>query len=105
MTTSAVHQTRAHHTDDASAGVGITRLTLTAFRSYSRLRLDLDRRPVVLTGANGAGKTNLLEALSFLAPGRGLRAAKLTTVGQTAIGPALVPAQAEDQRRTPQPWA
>jgi len=82
-------------------GVGITRLTLTAFRSYSRLRLDLERRPVVLTGANGAGKTNLLEALSFLAPGRGLRGAKLTTVGQTAIGPALV----NDESRTPQPWA
>jgi DNA replication and repair protein RecF len=81
-------------------GIGITRLTLTAFRSYSRLRLDLDRRPVVLTGANGAGKTNLLEALSFLAPGRGLRGAKLSTAGQTAIGPA--PA---DQARTPQPWA
>ena len=85
----------------AVPGVGITRLTLTAFRSYSRLRLDLERRPVVLTGANGAGKTNLLEALSFLAPGRGLRGAKLTTVGQTAIGPALV----NDESRTPQPWA
>jgi DNA replication and repair protein RecF len=32
---------------------------------------------VVLFGANGAGKTNLLEALSFLAPGRGLRGAAL----------------------------
>jgi DNA replication and repair protein RecF len=47
---------------------------------------------VVLTGANGAGKTNLLEALSFLAPGRGLRAARRATVSQTAIGPALVAA-------------
>jgi len=35
---------------------------------------------VVLTGPNGAGKTNLLEALSFLAPGRGLRGAKLTEI-------------------------
>jgi DNA replication and repair protein RecF len=84
----------------AGTGIGFTRLTLTAFRSYSRLRVDLDRRPVVLTGANGAGKTNLLEALSFLAPGRGLRAAKLTTVSQTAIGPALV-----DQPRAPAAWA
>jgi DNA replication and repair protein RecF len=37
--------------------------------------LTLDHRPVVLTGANGAGKTNLLEAISLLAPGRGLRGA------------------------------
>ncbi len=39
------------------------------------MRLDLESRPVVLTGANGAGKTNLLEAISMLAPGRGLRSA------------------------------
>ena len=39
------------------------------------MRLDLEPRPVVLTGANGAGKTNLLEAISMLAPGRGLRSA------------------------------
>ncbi len=64
----------------------ITRLTLTDFRSYSQLRLACDGRPVVLTGANGAGKTNLLEALSFLAPGRGLRAARLAAVGKAAIG-------------------
>lgn len=37
----------------------------------------LDARPVALTGLNGAGKTNLLEAVSFLAPGRGLRGARL----------------------------
>jgi DNA replication and repair protein RecF len=46
------------------------------------LRLEIDARPVVLTGANGAGKTNLLEALSFLAPGRGLRRARLAEVGR-----------------------
>ena len=51
----------------------VRRLTLTDFRNYSALRLDLDPCPVVLTGANGAGKTNLLEALSYLAPGQGLR--------------------------------
>ena len=64
--------------------VGVTRLTLTDFRSYQHLRLDVDARPVVLTGANGAGKTNLLEALSFLAPGRGLRGARLAHIGRTA---------------------
>ncbi len=64
--------------------VGVTRLTLTDFRSYRYLRLDVDARPVVMTGANGAGKTNLLEALSFLAPGRGLRGARLAHVGRAA---------------------
>jgi DNA replication and repair protein RecF len=42
--------------------------------------LETDARPVVLTGPNGAGKTNLLEAISFLAPGRGLRQARLSTI-------------------------
>jgi DNA replication and repair protein RecF len=53
----------------------VTRLTLTDFRNYPDLRLDSHGGPVVLTGANGAGKTNLLEAISLLAPGRGLRGA------------------------------
>src|SRR3984957_448566 len=53
----------------------IRRLTLTNFRSYHAATLALDGGPVVLVGANGAGKTNLLEAVSFLAPGRGLRRA------------------------------
>ncbi len=52
----------------------IQRLTLTNFRSYHAAQVTLDRAgPVVLTGANGAGKTNLIEAISLLAPGRGLR--------------------------------
>ncbi len=58
----------------------VARLNLTDFRCYRTLRLDLDASPVVLTGPNGAGKTNLLEALSFLAPGRGLRRARLGEV-------------------------
>ncbi|MSP43116.1 MAG: DNA replication/repair protein RecF [Alphaproteobacteria bacterium] len=59
-------------------------LKVTDFRCYAQARMDLDGRPVVLTGENGAGKTNLLEALSFLAPGRGLRWARLSEV--TRIG-------------------
>jgi len=55
----------------------VRRLTLTDFRNWSGLRVELGVAPVVLTGPNGAGKTNLLEALSFLAPGRGLRRARL----------------------------
>lgn len=66
----------------SGSSLGVTRLTLTNFRSYAALRLEVDTRPVVLTGANGAGKTNLLEALSFLAPGRGLRGVRLAQIGR-----------------------
>ena len=59
-------------------------VSVTDFRCYAQARLNLDGRPVVLTGENGAGKTNLLEALSFLAPGRGLRWSRLSEV--TRIG-------------------
>ena len=56
----------------------IRRLTLSNFRSYHAAQVALDRPgPVVLTGANGAGKTNLIEAISLLAPGRGLRRATM----------------------------
>jgi DNA replication and repair protein RecF len=52
----------------------IRRLTLSNFRSYHAAQIELAQAgPVVLTGANGAGKTNLIEAISLLAPGRGLR--------------------------------
>jgi len=50
---------------------------LTDFRGYGAARLQVSPAPAVLFGPNGAGKTNLLEALSFLAPGRGLRRARL----------------------------
>jgi len=60
-----------------SSLVGVRRLSLTDFRSYEWLDLSVDGRLIVLTGDNGAGKTNLLEALSLLAPGRGLRGAEL----------------------------
>ena len=56
----------------------IDRLTLTSFRSYTSLRIEVGCRPIILTGANGAGKTNILEAISLLVPGRGLRHAKLS---------------------------
>jgi len=56
----------------------IRRLSLTNFRSYHAAQLEFGRAgPVVLTGANGAGKTNLIEAISLLAPGRGLRRATM----------------------------
>lgn len=53
----------------------VEHLTLSHFRSHKVGRLAVDPRPVVLFGANGAGKTNVLEAVSLLSPGRGLRRA------------------------------
>lgn len=55
------------------ATLAVARLTLTSFRNYDEATLILDRAPVVLTGPNGSGKTNALEAVSLLVPGRGLR--------------------------------
>ena len=59
-------------------GLAVTQLRLTNFRSYARAELCVSGRPVVLAGPNGAGKTNVLDAISLLAPGRGLRGAKLS---------------------------
>lgn len=61
----------------------ITALKLTSFRNYKSLNLDLEPKSVVLTGPNGSGKTNLLEAVSYLSPGRGLRRAHYVDVGLT----------------------
>ncbi len=52
-------------------------LRLVNFRSYSDATLDVPSGPVVLAGHNGTGKTNCLEAISLLSPGRGLRGARL----------------------------
>ncbi len=63
--------------DGEKGAFSVRRLTLTDFRCYRQQRIETDSRPVVLTGVNGAGKTNILEGLSFLVPGRGLRRARL----------------------------
>ncbi|MFL1463108.1 DNA replication/repair protein RecF [Roseococcus sp. DSY-14] len=55
----------------------LTRLRLTRFRSYPAAELRVGGRLVLFSGPNGAGKTNLLEAISLLAPGRGLRGARM----------------------------
>ena len=62
--------------------VTIFSLKLHDFRNYASIALGLDGRHVVLTGANGAGKTNLMEAVSFLPPGRGLRRAAYADVAR-----------------------
>ncbi len=59
---------------------GVTRLTLSDFRNYKSLRIEAEIAPIIITGENGSGKTNILEAISFLTPGRGLRSARLSDI-------------------------
>ncbi|WP_294191466.1 DNA replication/repair protein RecF [uncultured Sphingomonas sp.] len=61
----------------------LSRLMLTDFRNHADLQLSPARGFVVLTGHNGAGKTNVLEAVSLLAPGRGLRRASLSQMARS----------------------
>lgn len=70
------------------ASAALLSLTLTDFRSYERARLETGGRSVYLFGANGAGKTNLLEAISLLSPGKGLRGVSLAEVGRRLPGEA-----------------
>src|SRR3712207_5038513 len=64
----------------------VARLSLSDFRSYADAVLEPGPGLVILTGDNGAGKTNLLEAVSLLAPGRGLRGAALSEMPRQGGG-------------------
>ncbi len=99
------------------AALHIRRLTLTQFRNYGELRMAPQAGLIVLTGANGAGKTNLLEAVSLLSPGRGLRRAAFSDLaaeggdgswavaseiggpaGEVALGTGWSPANGNEER-------
>jgi DNA replication and repair protein RecF len=72
-----------------TAACAITRLVLSQFRSFEDAVVRVPPAPVALIGANGIGKTNVLEALSLLSPGRGLRGATLAEMArQGAPAPA-----------------
>lgn len=62
--------------------MAVTRLQLSDFRSYPTAFIEATAGLIVLTGENGAGKTNVLEALSLLSPGRGLRGATLSEMAR-----------------------
>ena len=99
----------------------IRRLVLTNFRSYRAAELDVDGSLIGLTGENGAGKTNLIEAISLLASGRGLRRATFDELaffegdgswavsaeiegmlGLATLGTGITPPSAEDATRARQ---
>jgi DNA replication and repair protein RecF len=61
----------------------VTRLSLTDFRSYPALAVSAGPGAIVITGENGAGKTNILDAISLLGPGRGLRGAALSDAARS----------------------
>lgn len=84
----AFGQPAGHPTGNPS--VRLTRLALENFRNYPSVALKLDGRHVCLYGANGSGKTNLIEAVSMLSPGRGLRGADLVDIIRRAPDEASV---------------
>lgn len=100
-----------------STTTAITELRLNNFRSHRVFYERVSPAPVVLVGPNGSGKTNILEAISFLAPGKGIRGAKLSDVdawgseepwvvsatvvtpkGETTIGTARAEGTTSDKR-------
>ena len=66
----------------------LTRLTLTEFRNYRTLTWQPSGRLHVVTGPNGSGKTNLLEAVSLLVPGRGACATRGWRIFPARVRPA-----------------
>ena len=75
----------------------VTRLALTDFRSYASALIEPGPGFVLLSGDNGAGKTNVLEAVSLLTPGRGLRGAALSEMArQNGDGAFAIAARLEE---------
>ncbi|MBX9728535.1 MAG: AAA family ATPase, partial [Sphingopyxis sp.] len=72
----------------------LAQISLTDFRNHAATRIDAGPGMVVLSGPNGSGKTNILEAVSLLAPGRGLRGAALDTMVRQGADRGVVSAEA-----------
>lgn len=58
----------------------LKKLHLNNYRNFANYEISIDNGIVVIVGDNGVGKTNILEAISMLAPGRGVRSAKLIDI-------------------------
>ncbi len=84
---------QANDEDDAinALDVYVLRLKVTSYRNYVSEDLCFENGLVVLTGSNGAGKTNLLEAISFLSPGKGLRAVSRLELVDSVKADQMVP--------------
>jgi DNA replication and repair protein RecF len=79
----------------------LARLSLNNFRNYPTLLWHPERQISVIHGPNGSGKTNLLEALSLLVPGRGLRGARVSELARRGSGGAWAVAGRFDDDGTP----
>ena len=77
--------------DEDTKTISLSSLALSNFRNYEYARIEVSAAPVVLTGENGAGKTNVLEAISLLSVGRGLRRAKLSEIDKLCPHPNPLP--------------
>ena len=71
---------------DEQVHTRLASLTIQDFRNYDSCRLEIDAPKVLLLGENGSGKTNLMEAVSLLAPGRGLRRATAEHLPRQSTG-------------------
>ncbi|TXG83536.1 MAG: DNA replication/repair protein RecF [Sphingomonadales bacterium] len=78
----------------------VSRLLLTRYRSYPQATIEAGPGLVAVVGANGIGKTNILEALSLLSPGRGLRAAALNEFSHQGAGGWAVAARVQSGDET-----
>ena len=77
--------------------VTVQRISVTDYRNYTHASFRPNGENVILTGANGVGKTNVLEAVSFLVPGRGLRRVRLDEISRNDTD--------DDASRPLRPWA
>lgn len=91
MASHAIDTAPIQHFTSSTEPRSLSRLVLSHYRNYRWLEMAFEPSSVVLVGANGAGKTNLMEAISLLAPGRGLRGASLAEFQQFSGGEDVAP--------------
>jgi DNA replication and repair protein RecF len=75
---------------NATPSLSVRELALVNFRSYAGATLRPEAATVVLAGPNGTGKTNCLEAISLLSPGKGLRGARIAALQRKVPVPAAI---------------